>query len=256
MEKKINSHVQMSKLLLKPFAHNSQEGLKVWCLDLEKNEITEEKINKLDTIYGYYDEDVEELLEKAETAFGNIAKKIKEFESKKISITISPKEANGISQFIQYILLRNEKISKLFKENSLFLDDNSTHSDVIRYCEIGEPAKILKGYKPNILINKTNKTFVIPRNVLYIEKMKSREIYIMPIAPKVAIIMMPTDVFNSYITDGILEYAETVEESLIEKLNNTAYCTEKENGNKFIVGAKEELEKLRVLKIAESINVI
>ena len=69
MRKMINSHVQISKLLLKPFAHKTEEGLKVWCLNLESNVITEEKISELDTVFGYYDEDVEENVVKFKNEF-------------------------------------------------------------------------------------------------------------------------------------------------------------------------------------------
>lgn len=249
MDNLINSHIQISKLLLKPFAHKTEEGLKVWYLNLENNTIAEEKINTLDTELGYYDEDVENLFAEAETAFGDIAKKFKEFESKKINPTISPKEFDVISRFIQYALLRNTQIAQALKEGSFFLDDNSTHSDVIRYCEVGEPALILKGYKANVLVNKTDRTFVIPKNVLYEEKTNGQEIYIMPIAPKVAIVMMPIDMFNGHIKNGILEHAETIDGNLIERLNSTAYRTEKETSNKFVVGLKEELEMLQKLNI-------
>ena len=246
-DKKIKSHVQISKCLLKPFSHKTKEGPKVWCLDLKSNLIKEEKINKLDTIYAYYDEDVEELLERAETAFGDIARKIKEFESKKINITLSKNEIDIIFKFIDYVLLRNEKVAKILKNGSYFLEKNSTHSEVIRYCEIGETIKILRGYQPNILVNKSDTEFIIARNVLYIEKMKGKEIYLMPIAPKVAIILLPTELNNTYIKDGILEHAETTEVNLIQRLNNTAYYTEKEVSGKFIVGMREELERIKQL---------
>lgn len=250
--KKINSHVQISKCLLKPFSHKTEEGLKVWCLDLKSNQIREERINKLDTIYAYYDEDVEKILENAETAFGDIARKIKDFESKKINITISKNEIDIIFKFIDYVLLRNEQIANILREDSYFLENNSSHSEVIRYCEIGEPIKILRGYQPNILVNKTNTDFIIARNVLYIEKMKGREIYLMPIAPKVAIILLPIELNNTYVKDGILEHAETTEVNLIQRLNNTAYYTEREASAKFIVGSKAELERIRLLNYNEN----
>lgn len=244
----INSHIQISNFLLKAFAHKTvKDGLKVWYLDLEDNKIKEEKISKLDTEFGYYDKDVEDLLADAESAIGNIVRKFKDFERKKKNITISIKEMEIISRFIQYVLLRNSQIAQIFKEASIFLDEKSTHSDVIRYCEVGKPALILKGYKANILINKTNKSFVISKNVLYAERMNKQEIYLMPVSPKVAIVMMPIPMFNAYVKNEILEYAETIDENLIQRLNNTVYYTEKETSNKFVVGYKDELERLQNL---------
>ena len=150
-------------------------------------------------------------------------------------------------------MLRNFKIAQIFRESSIFLDEQSTHSDVIRYCEGVKESLILRGYKPNILINKTNKQFIISKNVLYVERMDKQEIYLMPIAPKVAIVMMPLAMFNTHIKNGILEYANTIEKHLIERLNNTAYYTEKETSNKFVLGCKEELERLQKLEIKQRI---
>lgn len=78
-----NSHVQLSQLLMRGFSFKTAEGDKVRYLDLNDNTIKEEKVNKIDAIPGYFDEDVEQQLANIESKFGEVILKFKIFRKKK-----------------------------------------------------------------------------------------------------------------------------------------------------------------------------
>lgn len=245
-----NSHVQLSQLLMRGFSFKTTKGDKVQYLDLNDNSIKEEKVNKLDAIPGYFDEDVEKQLAKIESKFGEVILKFKKFQKTEKDIILSRNDFNTIQCFIDCLILRNEKMSDLSKKSSIILSNfDATPSDVLRWYDYNDESyRILGNRKTNVLINKTNVDFVLPRNGFYCVRKNGEYEYILPVNKKVAIIMMDEKLYEEHKDGDILEYAYIDLDEEIKKFNNIAYYTEKDMNNKFLIGSETELKRLQKLK--------
>lgn len=244
-----NSHVQLSQLLMRGFSYKTKEGDKVQYLDLNDNIIKEEKVNKLDAIPGYFDEEVEKQLAEIESKFGEVIFKFKKFQKKEIDFILSKDNLNTIQCFIDCLILRNEKIATISKKSSVILSSfDATPSDVLRWydCEDNN-YRILGNRKANVLVNKTDVDFVLPRNGLYMVRKNEKYEYVLPIAKKVAILMMDEKLYEEHRDGDILEYAYIDLDEGIKKFNDVAYYTEKDINNRFVIGSEEELKRLQKL---------
>lgn len=244
----MNCHVQIPKSILKNFAYKAgKDGLVVDYLDFNDKKIKTEKIKKLDTITGYYSESFEKHLgEKFETPFGNISKKIKDFTINRISnLTLSKKETETVLEFFNNIFLRGQFALQKANEYSLTsIIQPIGQEELIRSTK----QNLFVGYWMNIIKNKTKIDFVIPRNCFYAKKSRiSQKLhYIFPITPRAAIILIPNEEIEDFMTgNGKIDYYHIDDESSIKVLNDFALEIEKGTNNQFIAGNKSELERLR-----------
>ncbi|MCF7831996.1 MAG: DUF4238 domain-containing protein [Candidatus Marinimicrobia bacterium] len=246
----MKSHVQIPKSILKNFAYKSgKDGLVVDYLDLSCNEIKTEKINKLDTIEGYYSEEFDKRMgEKYETPFGDISKRIRDFNKNKLDkLSLSERETKTILDFYNNIFFRGK--FALEKANKYSL------TSVVRPIEQEEliiltRENLFTGNWVNIIRNKTNIDFVIPRNCFYVKKSKSakKPHYILPITPKSAIILIPKEEIEEFeTTKGTRDHYSVDDENTIKTLNEFALEIEKGTNNMFVVGNKLELSRLKKL---------
>ncbi len=244
----MNSHVQIPKSILKNFAYKSKkDGLVVDYLDLVDNTIKTEKIRILDTKKDYYSEEFDKTMGKIfETPFGDISKKIRDFAMKKNSnISFSEKETKAVLYFCNNIFLRGEYALNKANEFSY----TSIIQPISQEELIGSTrANLFRGNWLNIIVNKTKTGFIIPRNCIYVKKSETpnKLYYIFPLSPWVAMILMPEEEAISMETEkGSREYFYIDDESLVKILNNIALKIETGTNNKFIVGDKVELQRLK-----------
>jgi hypothetical protein len=215
-------------------------------LDLKTNKITEEKINELGTIEDYFTEKAEDFLCKnIEQPFGRIAAKVKVFEKKKIqTLTINKEESEAILRFFHFAWIRSEKIlSEINKHSTVaqFLGDYKTEDLFILN------QNFFSKYKVNILLNRTDINFVLPKNCFFQVFSKEKElIYILPFSPRTAFILVTEKEVRNYVVDGKEFYNEVHETKTLENLNVVAYKSEQQMDNKFIV-SKTELELQNIL---------
>ena len=107
---------------------------------------------------------------------------------------------------------------------------------------------LFSGNWVNIIINKTEASFVIPRNCFYGKKSTIPEKlhYILPITPKVAIILMPSEEIKEYETEnGTRDYLYIDDENTVRAMNELALNIELVTNNRFIVGQRSELKRIR-----------
>ena len=244
-----NSHVQLSQLLMRGFSFKTAEGDKVRYLDLNDNTIKEEKVNKIDAIPGYFDEDVEQQLANIESKFGEVILKFKNFQKKEKNFMLSKNDLNVIYCFFDCLILRNEKMAALSEKSSVILSGfDATHSDVLRWYDYNDNSyRILGDKRVNILVNRTDMNFVLPRNGFYYVRKNGEYEYVLPLNKKVAIIMMDQKLYGEHRYGDILEYAYIDLDEEIKKFNDMAYYAEKDMNNKFVIGSEDELKRLQKL---------
>ncbi len=245
----MKSHRQLSQLLMRGFRIKTDDGEKVFILDLGKNEIIPKKIKEVDSEEDYFDEDVEKLLAKFETDFGEVACRYKDFQKKKNQeIFISNIETEMILNFLDCLVLRNEKIAQeIIKDSYILSLFGQNPSGVLRYYFIDDQSHIFDGFSPNIIINKTSIPFVLPRNGIYACSKDNIDCYVLPLNSFVAILMMPSELFKECCDGNILKHGEITDERVVKDLNNSALFMEKCASNMFIVGDTKELERLSKL---------
>ena len=250
-----NSHIQITKGILKGFAFKTDDGFKVHYLDMKDLEIKKEKIKLLGSEKFYYNESNEKYLAGIETKFGEVATKIKNFEKNKIKhITLNKNDIQDIKNFFEYTFIRSEKVLQEINKYSITskIIGNLNHNFLIDMTK--ENKRILSyfnEFRINIMINKTSANFVVPRSVYYILKKANnkREMYIMPLNKKVAIAMIYKEDFPKFIDNGNLYYLSINDESSILNLNEMAVRFEKSSNNQFVVGEINELIRLREYEV-------
>ena len=252
-----NSHIQITKGILKGFAFKTDDGFKVHYLDMKDLEIKKEKIKLLGSEKFYYNESNEKYLAGIETKFGEVATKIKNFEKNKIKhITLNKNDIQDIKNFFEYTFIRSEKVLQEINKYSVTskIIGNLNHNFLIDMTK--ENKRILSyfnEFRINIMINKTSANFVVPRSVYYILKKANnkREMYIMPLNKKVAIAMIYKEDFPKFIDNGNLYYLSINDKNSILNLNEMAVRFEKKSNNQFVVGELEELIRLKEYEVKE-----
>ncbi|MCK4812556.1 MAG: DUF4238 domain-containing protein [Candidatus Marinimicrobia bacterium] len=248
----MNSHVQIPKSILRNFAYKSKkDGYVVDYLDLHNNSIKTERIKKLDTIENYYSKDCEDFLSTTiEGPFGEISKKIREFGKGKIDpLTLSEREKHAILDFFNFTLKRSKiALEEANKASLTSAISPITQEEILMLSR----ARFFKEYFVNIIVNRTEIDFVIPRNCFYDKKAKSPEKrhYILPFAHKVAIILLPNEESKDYDSENKhRDYFYIDNENIMKKLNEFALHTEVGTNNEFVVGNINELNRLKEINL-------
>jgi len=247
----VNSHVQITRGILKGFAFKSKDGFKVHYLDLNDFNIKEEKIKILGSKSFYYNENNEKYLSDIEGKFGEVAAKIKRFEKGKVEkLYLTEKDCRDIKMFFEYAFIRSEKNLKDINKKSLAtkIIGDMVHDELIDLTKLDNSVlSYFKDFKINIIINKTSKNFVVPRCVWYAFKKGKyiREMYVLPINNKTGIIMIHKDDYSNFEDSQGTQYLSIKDEKSILNLNEIALNFERNENNQFIVG---EIEELNILK--------
>ncbi len=235
-------HIQIPRLLLRPFVDTIQDGKKVHYLDFQDFEIKEGKINDLGSEEKYYFEKMETFLAREiEGKVGEIfarLRKVSKRRSSEYQLTID--DAATIRQFFIYTMLRGRAILKETKRHSTFAqflrDKDLVH---LILSNPDSAFNLFEQYSVNILFNKTDIGFLIPSCCIYSLKTNlPTYFFIMPISPKCCILLASND---SYL--AISKYIDDA--TIIKYFNNRAYAGENTDNKDFIAGNVEELERIR-----------
>lgn len=233
------SHILLAKLLLKPYAFKTIDGKCVKLLDIKSNNIKQEKIQTLDAILNYYDNNMEIFLDKKiESPFGDTVDKIKHIFLKNKEINIKQYELNNIRKFFQYSVTRNKRFYNKMSNIMSPISINFDHSSFLCFT----PATDIMFQKKQISIMISNKNntsgFVCPYNVITICNLENTIYLIIAISSKIAIIL---DLHKESNQVDVIE----VDDDIICKINCEAYLTEKYQQNKYLVGLEKDLIKLK-----------
>ena len=243
-KKTYDSHVQISKLLLKPYRYKTESGYMVAYWDLQDNLIKQAKYKKLNAEPMYFNPIIEVFLDKEiESRFAEVVDKIRRLvksDSKVFNFKTS--EVEILRNFFKFTYLRNKELFRAVKENSELLSavQGFTHS----YMLGAAPSSIehfFKGKRIYILCNKSKRSFVSTHNVLYYIFYRNINSFltVLTISPKLAICLSMEEINEN----GVVVPIEN--EEIIKAFNRAAYLTEKNHTEPYLVGNGFELEELR-----------
>lgn len=249
-----NNHVQLSKFLMKPFAHKTQDGKKVYYLDIQTGRILEEKINKLGTKPEYYYPETEDFLNKeVENKVGDVYRKLKDVAKDDSNFQLTGLDFQNIKRLFSYALIRGEKYQQEMKKSSTypqFLHDKLQTELIIRTPQHVE--EFFNGNFVNILVNKSGVDFVLPHSCMYLMSSITKQpheelkIWCMPISPKCSVLLIPNTHRDMFMSNGIIHKILITNYDEIRHHNDMALESEILLSNMFIVGDIPELERLSI----------
>ena len=248
----VDSHVTIPKSFLKNFGYKSTNGVVIDYIDINTMKIKTKKIKEYGVIYGYYSKHIERYLsDNFESKIALINKEIKEFRKENLdNIILSNERLEDIYNFFDITTYRNLEFLKGFNEESISskLIGGYNHNDLLDIIANKHISKrnqhIYNGLKFNLMINKTNRNFVISDNMISSIKVDSgNEIIILPISTKECLVLMDSQYYQKYMVNGDLYYMRIDDEKKIGKINRSIFKKAKEK-NENIIGEMEELEIL------------
>lgn len=245
----VNSHVTIPQSFLKHFGRKDDTGaMVVDYIDIKTKKIKSKKVKDYGAEYAYYDRETEEFLSKNfETRIANINKEIDKFRNGKITnIKLTEKIKSDIYNFFLITLYRNPKSLKIFNEESLSskLLGGIDHNEMLKLIRKIKYENFFKKFKINIIINKTNRDFIINDTMISrISVEKSNPIIIIPINKKECLALLEKNYSRRYYINGEFYYMNPVDENAIEDMNKQIYMFAKYY-NENVIGSKDELEIL------------
>ncbi len=115
----MNSHVQISKCIIKQFRISDSDG-KCWALDLKTKNIIALGTKKIGTDPGYYDDDTEIYLSsKYETGMGNLIAFLKQQYDQNLSFVLSDEQIDILAKFLTELLARDPVVHKGTEEKAV-----------------------------------------------------------------------------------------------------------------------------------------
>lgn len=249
----VNSHIIIPNSFLEHFGYRTKEGMKVDYIDINDKKIKCKKTKSYKAEYGYYSKFIEDILNnKFETKISLITKEINEFRNRRNKEVLFTKEKiEDIYDFFEITTYRNTKILKKVNEKFAFrqIIGDITHNQLISYILRNNFLHIYKKMKFNIIINKTQRDFVINDSMISsIVCDDGNEIIIMPINKKECLALLPEEYYKKkYYINGELHFMNIENEQYVENINRYIYRFAKiENEN--VIGTKSELEVLLKLE--------
>ncbi len=257
-----SSHIQLSKGHMKPFSSIVDGDCMTFLLDVNSKNISLENIKFVDTTKGFYDDNIEDEMNKQyESKFFSLRDRlINVIEKKtKTEIKFGKKEQNIILDYLNLAALRSKATIDLINQKSIaafFLGDFSNNDLMNAKLAGALSERIFSDYSALIVKNDTEINFVLPANSYYYSK-KIHEEFIetefnlfIPISPKLSYMLLLKSDFDAYIKKRGFTYLVMNNWRDIEYLNERAYRSEVYFNKKFIVSkSRQELEKLLLVQI-------
>ena len=247
----VNCHVQISKFLMKPFSHRTDDGRKAYYLDFNDGKIHEEKISILGTEENYYYTETEEYLAKEiESKAGEVFSKLRKIANNREPFELNGEEAEIIKNMFVYAFLRSDGVKRETVSRSVFLKvfSEKDQTELI----INHPnhvKKLFSDYFPNIIINESDINFVIPHCCLYsIESNNTFHGWCLPIAPNCCATLFPNSDKEKYMQNGKLNGSVINNAEVAKSFNNRTLSAENTYSKKFIIGDDtNELDRLSIV---------
>lgn len=219
--KNINSHIQLPNGILKYFRDECDPEKKVWYLDISTGNIMRKPAGKLGTSKGYFSEAGESFWnEEIEAPLTRLNKKIRLFTDSNVeSIQLSAEDIAIFKRYIKAAAVRSNLAYKAMMNKSVtaaLYTDQENH-DALSYFGLnafGEFDQLLMKMNVSILLNRTPRFLVVPRNCYYSISSSGKETLVAPISPTCALL---------YLTENIQGYyAEVTNSTDIELMNVAA----------------------------------
>lgn len=245
----VNSHVTIPRSFLKHFGRKDSSGAKVVdYIDIDTKQIKSKKVKEYGAKYAYYDKEIEDFLsENFESKFGEVKTLIYDLiKEKELSIELTEEIKSVIYGFFLITLYRNPKSLKFVNEESLAskLLGGIDHNEMLKLVRTIKHENFFEKFKINIMINKTNRDFIINDTMISrISVEKSNPIIIIPINKKECLALLEKNYSRRYYINGEFYYMNPVDENAIEDINKQIYMFAKYY-NENVIGSKNELEIL------------
>lgn len=196
----INSHVQIPAQILKKFRDESDPEKKVWYLDISSGRIYKTAASKLGTSKGYYSMAGEDFWSRSlESPLGALNKKIRTFcESGTERVIVTSEDIDLVKRYIKAAAIRSDLAYKAMREESItasMFSEQDNH-DALSFFGMninGEFDYWIEDLSLAIVVNKTNRYLVVPRNCYYCVPRNQMPNFVVPISPKGALLLLPIE---------------------------------------------------------------
>jgi len=243
----INSHVQLPNCVLRNFRDETDPEKKVWYLDVQTGDILRKSSKKLGTCKGYYSETGERFwAENIENPLSIITHRIQKYCTGEIPcLQISADDADACKRYIKAAFIRSKMAEDEMNKHSVtasICTEQSNHDMLACFGlrSYGPIESDLEKMDVSVLINKTERMLVVPRNCFYLVTLQGASHMVAPVCPKGAILLMPREMACAGMT------AVVSDPNVIEEMNIWALCSELEFNSAFVAANRRiELESLR-----------
>lgn len=254
-KKGINSHIQIPAGILKYFRDNTSPEKKVWSLDTSSGKIIQRPYHHLGTQAGYYALETELFWNKTvESSITKLNNRVRSFcKGETTSITVTPEDLETVKRYIKASMLRSGLSYDMFRKHSVtaFLFSDQENRDAMARLGMGECSgaidTLLEGFRFSLLVNKTSRHLVVPRNCFYWISSYQKTTIVVPISPQGALLLLPKDH-----PSNPEEYAMLQSPKKVEWLNIAAlraeYYQNKAMGSFVAADREEELLLLQIYR--------
>lgn len=244
----VNSHVIIPNSFLEHFGYRTLEGMKVDYIDVNDKTIKSKKTKEYKTEYGYYSKIIEDTLNNNfETRIAMITKEIHNFRNKKCEeVLLTKDKIECIYDFFDVTTYRNIKFLNEVNKSSVssLIMGDYTHDQLMDFIFNNSFPHIYERLKVNIIINKTDRDFIINDTMISsIICDNGNEIIIMPLNKKECLALLSEEYYKKYVVNGKLYFMNIDDEKKVEMVNKYIYRFAKENKEN-VIGSKGELEIL------------
>lgn len=258
MDDKVNSHIQITKSLMKNFSvvqnvindkGKPEKHNVVYCYDFATDSIELKDIKILGTEYGYFSKEAEIFLSNfVENNVGDLIKKFKEANDGEL-IEFSDNQSIDLGLFLCYSFIRSNFVVDIIKG---ILDTAVPGKKVnppqeVALCLAHEFVKLLgnRFFTVVTIAESCDREFIIPRNCFYIcDTDTVKDILVLPFTPQRAFAFVLVEYWELFGTNERRLSVVLDSHDNIDIMNDSAYLTEKAFNNAFLVSKnKKELER-------------
>ena len=242
----VDSHIQLPRFILNYFKRPNGQ---VCYLSLNDFRLHSYGPKKLGTQKGYFSKEMEQYLSREiEHPFSKLVAEVTAFvEEEKESITLPADVENVCKRYVSAAAYRSEKAYSNFVEGSLsagLFDVQTNHDDLVLFStqHNGGIFPGLEDARMAVLVNRTERSFVVPRNCFYAISSNSMPCIIVPVSPKCAFSLVP-EAFPVEKDHHLWLINDPVD---VCRMNKQALCMEYAFNHEFVVSTdKSELEQLK-----------
>lgn len=241
----INSHIQIPAGILKYFRDTTGPEKKVWSLDTGSGKITRRPYHHLGTQSGYFAPETEQFWnETIESPITSLNSRIRAFcEGKATSVKVTPADLDTAKRYVKASMLRSGLTYDTFLKHSVtaFLFSDQANRAALAYFGMSEQSgdiAALNSFRLSVLVNRSSRHLVVPRNCFYWISSHKRLAIVIPISPQGALLLVPEDYPSEPEEYGILQKAEDVEWLNIAALR--AEYHQNKAGGSFVAADREE----------------
>lgn len=246
----INSHIQLPNGILKHFRDQSDAEKKVWYLNISDKTIGKKPSGRLGTSKGYFSKGIEAYWNSTiESPIGKLNEQVLSFCSGTINhIDFKADDINTIKNYLKAAIVRSNPGLNAFKlatpnQQELSIQKLHDESSIMGMSAVDDVFEKLNinNMIATILVNRTNRFLVVPRNCFYCVSRNGYTNIVMPITPLCALLLMPKAQLND--SDG--NYGVIQEDEQVLRLNKHALICERDFNGEFVASnSRKELEYL------------